>query len=814
MREQHHLIKESREISALERRPNNKELPVSINDYLIDNGNSEEVHLRDYWRNIRKHLWLVIGVVALVTILTAVYMARQPDIFDSQSRVQVGLENAPGSLVPSNQKNSVIVNNTTTDPAYFNTQLQILSSPSLLRRVVKTLDLEHNQAFLKPAEQTSILDNLKRMFGMKVNQNVQNSQSVREDVQVIRNIAEPTQQQDLTEAKRLDAYVRALKTNLVVEPVTEDRSGFNKSTRLIDISFMHPDPQLAAKIVNAIADTFVLYNLERKRETNTSTGTFLQQRIAELQSQIRNGEERLINYSKDNQIISLDDKQNTVVDRLVGLNKQLLEAENDRKIAEAAYRAAQSPGAANALAEADAKRLAEAESKLNDLRTQRAQLIVENTEEWPEVKVINKQIAELEKQANDIRSRATTVLLTNLETRYKAALAREQSLRESFNQQSGLTLNQNAAAINYRILQQEIETNKGLLISLLEGAKENDVVLAGTPNNIFVVDYGLASEIPIAPARLRRILVAFILSLAFGLSLALFLEYLNDTLRSAEDVERLIQLPMLAVIPTAGSLMRGASFLRSKTAALQKLNLDGSPELIINAEARSSLAEAYRQLRTSVLLSTPGRAPKSILVTSSLPSEGKTTTALNTAISLSQTGASVLIIDADMRRPRLHSIIEKSNGKGLSTYLSSEMSEAELFQLIEFNEEIGVHVLTSGPPPPNPAELIGSVHMERLVSLLEANFTHIIIDSPPSASFTDGVIIASLVEGVLLVVHGGRTSRHIVRRTKQILQGAGARIFGIVLNNTKIDTHDYYYHGAYHQYYYHSEPTAGVDTSA
>ena len=236
-------------------------------------------------------------------------------------------------------------------------------------------------------------------------------------------------------------------------------------------------------------------------------------------------------------------------------------------------------------------------------------------------------------------------------------------------------------------------------------------------------------------------------------------------------------------------------------------NGDGRSELLIRADSRSSLAEAYRQLRTSVLLSTAGHAPKTLLVTSSVPSEGKTTTAVNTAISLSQTGAKVLVIDADMRRPRLHNIFEIENRQGLSSILSSESNEAEILSMITQHEDGNLYLLTSGPVPPNPAELIGSDQMRRLIGTLEDTFTHIVIDSPPIASFTDGVLIAAMVDGVLLVVHAGKSSRGIVRRSKQLLQEVGAKIFGVVLNNANLRSQDgyYYYQSYYHQSYYRGE---------
>src|SRR5205085_1150771 len=581
---------------------------------------------------------------------------------------------------------------------------------------------------------------------------------------------------------------------------------------LIDIKFTHADPQVAAKVVNAIADTFVLSNLEKKTETNASAGDFLQKRVAELQADIRNDEERLVNYAKEHQILSLDGSQNTVVERLAGLNQQLLQAENERKDAEAAYRAAQAPNAASALATKDAKALEDAESKLAALKEKRSQLLVSNTEEWPEVKEINQQIVALEKQVSDIKTRATSALTTNLETRYRQALDHENALRADFNKQRGETLTQNEAAINYRIIQQEIETNKQLLDGLLQRSKENDVVLAGTPNNVSVVDYAVTPDYPIGPQRIRTMIMVLFLSLVAGVGLAIFLEYMNDSVRSTEDVDRWLRLPSLGVIPAVGDMGK-RHFLPSFALARTNGNGHDSPELLTNVESRSALAESYRHLRTSVLLSTAGHAPKSLLVTSSVPAEGKTTTAVNTALSLAQTGAHVLLLDADMRRPRLHSIFGLGNQNGLSNILSSDLSEAEMLSMISEHEATGLHILTSGAIPPNPAELIGSDQMHRLLKALEGTFTHVIIDSPPIGSFTDGVLASTMVDGVLLVVHSGKTSRSVVRRSKQLLQDVGAKVFGVVLNNVNLREHDYYYYRSYYSHSYY-QADAGAEEVA
>ena len=790
MKPSYELIKSEAEEYSLDRPA--ERVPLNYN-YGVDPNAENKAHLLDYWRAVRKRLWVVIGIVSIVTMLATVYVARKPDMFETQARVQVNLEDGTSALA---SKGSFIYG-ATDDPVYFNTQLQILVSPGLIRRVVKTLDLEHNPDFLKgdPSQKRSAWQTVLQMVGLR--KPPQPVTKPTDQLPLTTTVAQGTGQEDLNEAKRLAPYVGAILAGLKVEPVKETR-GYYKETRLIDIIFQHVDPQVAAKVVNAIAETYIYANREKTSETTSTAGEFLQKRVAELQQTIRADEERLVNYAKNNQIISLTPTQNTVFERLAGLNRQLLEAENDRKTAEAALNAAKLPGAASALAETDIKQVNDIEAKLVELRQKRAQLLVDATEEAPEVKQADEEIAELDKQLKDLRSRKSTTLLTNLNTRYQETLNREQSLRKAFEQQRAETLTQNEASINYRIIQQEIDTNKTILDNLLQRLKENDVVKASKANNISVVDYALAPDDPVGPNRLRSVIAALLLSIGLGVGVALFLEYLDDTVHSSEEVERSLHLPALAVIPSVGAVTKRRRL--AAPGALQKRNGNGYThnELLINADTRSLIAEAYRHLRTSILLSTAGRAPKSLLITSSLPSEGKTTTAVNTAISLAQTGASVVIIDADMRRPRLRTIFGMRDQIGLSSILSSEVTEGEMLAMIVKDESTGLNVLTSGPIPPNPAELLGSEQMRRLLITLQGHFNHIVIDSPPVNSFTDGVLISTMVDGVLLVVHGGKTSRPIVRRSKQLLGDVGAKIFGVVLNNISQQSPDYYY---YHRYY-------------
>jgi polysaccharide biosynthesis transport protein len=764
--------------------------------YGEENSPEGEVHLRDYWHTIRKRLWLIVGLALIVSSIAAIKQARLPDVYEAHARVQVDAETFSPAMGASRGGGNIYVD-PYVDPEYFNTQVQILTSPTLLRRVAKTLDLEHNSNFLNPtASNRSTWQSVLRMFGFERSGKEATPKSqvpiISQGDKSSLGTDDPTSNAD--EVERLAPYVDSLQAMLSVEQL--------KKTRLIDIHSTHNDPKVATKIVNATADAFALWNIEVKTKTNTIAGSYLQKRIAELQSQIRNGEEQLVNYAQSHEILSLDATQNTVVERLTGLNRQLLEAENDRSLAEASYRASLAPGAAEAAAEVGDKPLSDFKAHLAELKQKRAQLLLTDTNESPEVKDVNEQIALLTKQVEEMRASAMTIVTTNLQTNYRKSLEREKTLRESFNKQRSETVTQNQAAINYNILKQEIETNKGLLDGLMQRSKENDVSMAGTPNNIHVVDYASQPKGPIGPGRMQGVTIALVLSLFFGVALSLFLEYLDDTVKSSGDVERSLRLPALAVIPIAGRSTR-QRFLATPRMFL-KTNGNGTygRELLINADGPSVQAEAYRHLRTSVLLSTAGRAPRTLLVTSSVPEEGKTTTVVNIATVLAQTGVNVLVIDADMRRPRLHQVFGMENNEGLSTALSSEMTQDEIFSMVKQYRDTNVYLLSSGAIPPNPAELLGSEQMRNLLDAASSTFRYVIIDSPPIASFTDGVLISSIVDGVLLVVQGGRTSRQVVRRTRQMLQEIGAKIIGVVLNKVDVSSQGYYYQQDYKPYSY------------
>ncbi len=775
----------------------------------------EGLQMMDYWRAIRKRIWLVVGVAVLITTITAIYMARQPNVFIATAIVQVDSEqNNPDLLTTERQK--VL----SSDPSYFNTQLQLLTNDTLLRRVVKEHNLDTNKAFQKMKEtgSSSTLRSILATIGL-ASSDTERTVTAEELTGANSTLVSADEIQD---AVRLAPFVDVLKKNLSVEPVRDSRMTV-KDTRLIDVSFRSPDAQLAAFVANGIGETFTNFNQERRFGTNRKTSDFLTKRINDLQAEIKSSEMQLVELKKSTGILKTEGDQTIVLDRLSGLNKQMLEAENVRKNAEAEYNAARSSSDnLSSLAEAaSARYITERENyvvaarnetlkKIADLAANRNKLLQEFKETAPEIKEIDSQIQSLEasieklvsKNNEDIkayRERTSKTLIDNLRTRYLQAKEQEDKIRASFDSQYNQAQGQNSDAVQLKLLEQKIETARGFLDDLVKQQSANDVASQGTDNNISVAGFAIPPEQPIGPRRLMTVLAALFLSTLFGMGLALIMEYLDDTIRSTEEIENFLQLPALAAIPTIDSIPKRKLLLVGGSGSTEEEIDRANSELLLYADSRSSLAEAYRQLRTSILLSTAGHAPKSLLITSSLPSEGKTTTATNTAISLAQTGASVLLIDADMRRPRLHSVFNTTNGEGLSTLLSTEFTDADIKRVVKTDGRTKLNILTSGPIPPNPAELIGSDQMAKLLTRLQDHFTHIVVDSPPIASFTDGVLIASMVDGVILVVHAGKSSRQVVRRSRQLLQDLGAKILGVVLNNISLRGQDNYY---YYQSYY------------
>jgi capsular exopolysaccharide synthesis family protein len=750
---------------------------------------TEPNQLRDYLFVVLKRKWLIISLCLVVTSLVAVQMFRQPSIYEAETTIRI--EQRATNVLQTRD----FVLNAQPDANFWGTQIKLLQSPSLARQVALSLDLQHNPNFFGSGAQGGIFTALRRMVsGEKKPQAVPaKAPGGLQIVGVTQMQEDPLSPEELS---ALEPYEDSIIGSEKVEGIV--------GTNLFTIKYRHTDPEMAQKVSNALAEVFQANNIERSTQNSSKAGDLLAREIASLQEKIRHDTESLFNYAREKGLRpTLDSSLDVEGQRLQDLSKQLLSAEDKRKNAQAIYQNAKAATDTNEIPEVQkSERITEIQGRLSALKEKKAALLVTYKEEWPEVKKTQAAIDRLEAEL----AKASTESIGMLRADYEAALSHENSLRQMYVQQRGVTDQQTRDQIEMAAYTQRLETNKQYLNTLLQKQREVQIAQGDKGSEVRIENYSRVPRAPVGPARLRNVMIALALSLVAGIGLAFLLDFLDDTVKSIDDIDRYIHLPALAMIPAS----RGAARLKGLPQGASP-GPSESTALAMVDDVRSPIAESYRHLRTSLLLSSAGQPPKTILVTSSQPSEGKTTTAINTAYMLAQTGAEVLIIDCDLRRPRLHSQFEVTNSKGLTTWLSGERNLDNLLQTCARTPNL--KILTSGPVPPNPAELIGSEEMRKLLALLSERFAHIIIDSPPAISFTDASILSTMVDGVMLVVHGGRSSRAVVRRAKQQLLDVGAHIFGVVLNNVKLESQDYYYSG-YYSNYYSTDTESGRGASA
>jgi capsular exopolysaccharide synthesis family protein len=748
---------------------------------------SEPSQLRDYLFVVLKRKWLILSLCLVVTSLVAVQMFRQPSIFEAAATIRI----EPRSKNILQSRDFVI--NAQPDANFWGTQIKLLQSPALARQVALSLNLQNDPKFFGSQAQGGIFTALRRMVSTE--SKPKPTPAAPGGLEVVGQAQLRDDPLSPEELAALEPYEDAIIGSERVEGIV--------GTNLFVIKYQHTDPEMAQKVANGLAEVFRANNIERANMTSSNAGELLAREIASLQEKIRQDTEELFNFARDRGLPpTMDAALNVEAQRLADLSKQVLDAENRRKNAEAVYLGAKNSTDVLSIPEVQKSgRIVSIQERISGLEEKKAALGVTYTKEWPEYKRTEMAIKRLEGELQ----KAILETINSLKSQWEAAQGHEASVRQRYEQQRGTTNDQTRDQIEMAAFSQKLETSKQYLNTLLQKQREVQISQGDPGSDVNIENYSRVPRSAVGPARLRNVMIALALSLVAGIGLAFLLDFLDDTVKSLDDVDRYIHLPALAMIPA------GVGNPRLKGIPQARPGPSESTALAMIDDVRSPIAESYRHLRTSLLLSSAGQPPKTILVTSSQPSEGKTTTAINTAFMLAQTGAEVLIIDCDLRRPRLHAQFEVSNSRGLTTWLSGEKDLNNILQVCAKTPNL--KILTSGPVPPNPAELLGSEEMRRLLGQLSERFAHIIIDSPPAISFTDASILSTMVDGVMLVVHGGRSSRAVVRRAKQQLLDVGAHIFGVVLNNVRMETQDYYY-SSYYSNYYSTDAEGGRGSSA
>jgi succinoglycan biosynthesis transport protein ExoP len=743
----------------------------------------ERAYLRRLWQAIRKRKLVILVIAVLITSIVTVEIFRSKSVYQAATTIEVGRENR--MLVRSGD---VVIQTDEPDDTYMvslgmKTKMRLLQSRPLLEDVIVNLKLDQNPKFLDVTTKKSIWEAMQSIMS-KFRSPVAPPTAPQAVQTAVNQSSDGARSRE--ESARLSPYVDVLAANLNAEPLAD--------TRMLVISFTHTDPVIAADVVDNVAQVFIQRTFENKTESYTNTSNWLERSTRELKAKVEQAEVALADYSRANNIYSTDGKENLAIDKLSRLHDQATRAETDRILKQSLYQEVLA-GRADKLPEAFLEgRTAELQKKLGELTVQSAQLGATYGPKNPRVIELKQQIAALQQQVDESRLR----LEDKLKADYERAVRDEASLKSALDRAKAEAAEQNQAAIQYSLLKQDVETAKQLYTDFLQKTNQAKIQEHEQHNNLKMIDPPQVPRAPLGPNRARVILIGFLFSLAVGLGLALLLEHLDNTVKTVDDVTRYAQLPALSVIPSLSG-RRSRRQMSNGEKKFAELALGETASLNTDAlaalEPRSSAAEAYRALRTSVLLSSVDRPPKLLLVTSGKPGEGKTTTAINTAISLSQLGNSVLIIDCDLRKPSVHKVLGIEQPTGLSTYLSRDAKLIDVMQKLPIPN---LWVMPCGPIPPNPAEMISSFKMKKLLRTLSENFDHIIIDSPPLLKVTDPVILSTMVDGVILVVHSGKSTREMLRRTRQELAVAGGKIFGVVLNNVDTKQEAFYeYYGNY-----------------
>ncbi len=727
----------------------------------------KEVHLRDYWKVIWKRRWTVLALFLIVLITTAIATFTMKPVYRGTVSIQINKEN------PQVMDFKEIFSVNMWDLDYYQTQYKVLESRTLAKRVIKELKLsEHPQFQPQPvsAFQQWSSNILKPIFDLFTP--AKTNASKKEDVLSEKN------PESSPESPKETALITSFLGKLKVEPI--------RNSRLVKVHFDSNHPELSAQVVNTLADSYIQLNVESRFIATEKIRDWLTKQLEDLKAKVERADESLQAFGSKHDIISLDEKENVTMQRLTELNEALTKAEAERMAKEALYKQTRDKNFDALPAILENKLVMDLKQSFIQLEAQYMKLSETFKPEYPEMVRLKNQMQSLQRRMDAEINK----IATGIKNDYESSLRREYLIKQAFDVQKAKVMVMKDQAIQYNILKRESDTNKELYKGLLQRMKETAVSAGLTMSNIQILDKAERPTGAYKPNARLNLLLAAVVGLFLGIGLAFFFEYLDNTVKTPEEVEQLMRLPSFGMVPEI-------SYDRKKRVE------QGSSypvELVTHGHPKSILSEAYRNIRTSILLSFSEMPPKKIVITSPNPSEGKTTTVINTSIALSQTGAKVLIVDGDMRNPRIHKIFNgNENGMGLSNFLSGN---APIDSIIKKTEVPNLYYIPAGPIPPNPSELIGSKLFKEMIKILGSRFDHLVIDSPPALGFADSMILSTSVDGVVLVVLGGKTPRETLQRAKEILQQVNAKILGVVINRVDIHRSDYgYYYYRYHYYY-------------
>lgn len=747
----------------------------------------KEIDPLEYWHIILKRKWILVAFAAVLVVFVAIFSFTSTPLYKATASIMI---EEPSSSMLSIQDIMGYGGYYGSDylGTYFNTQLKLLTSRSLAERVAKKMNLPARPEFQASARsRTSLVQSAKNFVTLRWLFKSKKPVESGEKVQYEPNL--------------YSAYAFTVLGGLSVSPIEE--------TRLVDVSYTSSHPVLAADIVNTLIEEFINFSIESRYEATQQASEFLTEEIAKLRDDLGAKERALQRYGEEKKLLFLSKDESSVVNKFADVSTALTEAQVDRVKKESLFRELRG-------LKADALPQFVSNPLIQNLKTSYTQAKNDYVERSKVFKPDYPEMIKLKARIDSLKSELESEIrkaVDAAEADFRASQKKETSLQNMLESQRTEVSKMDSNAILYNSLRIEVENMRELLNSLV--SKQNETLVSARlgglrTSNIKIIDRALVPGGPFTPNTRRNLLMALLIGLFGGLGLVFFVEYMDNTVKGPEDAEKITGLPSLGIIPflSPDGLKRsdqyGSYSYGTESAAGEESMPEVSEiELINHLFPKFSISEDYRTVRTSILFSHSDTQPKTICFTSTLPQEGKTATVANIAVSFAQLEGKVLLVDCDMRKPRLHRIFKVRNLIGLSGYLTGKVTFEDVIQ--KTNVE-NVWILPSGPHPPNPAELLNSRRMKELLALVKERFDIILLDTPPVLAVIDPVIISSLADSTVIIIRAGKTTRKPLAKAVAEIRKAKSDIIGVIFNEVKIGPQGAV--GPYYQYYQYDYASA------
>ena len=720
----------------------------------------EGFQIRDYWRSIRKRLGMILAIFFIVVVTTMVVSLRQTPVYDATAKILIESNNP--QVVNVDEVLAVDVSHMD----YYRTQVKIMESETLAREVIVKMGLDKHPDFDLDAGQGTL-------FGVRA--------ALASLVRTVVPKKEPTVYTS-GEVDPLESCIKLYMQRLKISPI--------RNSRLVNVSFESTDPVLAARVANVHAKAYIDKNLELKVTASNEAVDWLNSRLGNLEQSLKKSEEALQAFQKAEDIVTLEsslssNKENNIVaQRLAELNTNLSQAKNEASGEKALYdqlkQLEKQPGMVESIPQVIQNPLIQKlKGDYTELNREYSELKEKFGQKHPRMVALQQEIISLQKR---IQAEVAKIA-KSVEIKYNVALAKVRDTEAQLNQVKSEIQDLNEKAIEYGVLTREVETNRQLYNMILKRVKETSLTSGLKSTNIYVVDKAGVPKEPIRPRKVRNVFLGAIVGLMLGISLAFFFEYLDNKLHGPDEVKRYLGVPFLGPASIAPKVPKG--------------NLS---ELIVFTKSRSPFAESLRTIRTNVVFSLPDEDQNAFLITSPGPLEGKTFISSNLSVSMAQMGHSVLLVDADMRRPRVHKLFGISSEPGLSNLV---LGQCTLQEAVRTTQNMPFFLMPAGKIPPNPSEILASRNMQKLLAELRNKYDYVIFDTPPVLSATDSAVLSTSLDGVILVVKAAETTRDNARGALGHLQDVQARILGVILNQVDFrkESYHYSYYNKYYNYY-------------